>query len=254
MNRWTVPRDWEGDTCAVLGSGPSLTAAVADQLRGRCRVIAVNNVGISFKNAKGVPHDAVAPWADVLYAADRMWWHNNKPAAEAFTGTKVTVMPISYDDYAPADGVHVVGNGGALGFDERQDYIRTGWNSGFQAVHLAAHFGAKRILLFGFDMHADNGQHYFGDHQWRPGYKSRYELFLRAFKDISSPLKARGVTVLNCTPGSALKCFPQVTLEQGLSDGVFSLRESSPIFTGASAQSSGRNRAAARRSSQATEA
>lgn len=234
-----VARDWEGETCAVLGGGPSMSPAIAASLRGRCRVVAVNNNGVPTVDAGGVNHEAAAPWADVLYAADRLWWHNNRAAAENFAGLKATMMPNGFTDFVPVvDGVRILGNGGPRGFDERTDYLRTGWNSGYQALHLAAHFGVARVLLIGFDMHGNGGEHWHGDHSWRPGYRSRYELFLSAFDELAAELGRRGVDVVNCTPGSALKCFRTAGTEEGLTDGVQHVRKGAPHFAGTRAPGS----------------
>jgi hypothetical protein len=246
---WKVTRAWEGETCAVLGGGPSLTPAIAESLRGRCRVIAVNCAGIQSVDADGKTHAAIAPWADVLYAADRMWWHQNLEAARLFYGLKATIMPNGYADFThEIDSVRILGNGGPQGFDDRTDYLRTGWNSGYQAMHLAAHLGAKRVLLLGFDMHAQKGEHWHGDHRWRPGYKSRYPLFIRSFAMGAPEFARRGVEILNCTEGSALQCFPMATVEEGLSNGVQHVRKGAPHFAGARAPSPRGDRAAAARS------
>lgn len=238
MNLWRVNRDWEGETCAILGGGPSMGADIAEAVRGRCRVIAVNNQGIESVDPKGRRTPAIAPWADVLYAADRLWWHNNRDGAEAFAGIKATIAPNGYHEFAPLiDGVRLLGNGGPQGFDDRPDHLRTGWNSGYQAIHLAAHLGAKRVLLLGFDMHSKNGEHWHGDHRWRPGYQSRYSLFANAFVLGAPEFEQRGIDIVNCTPGSALTCFRSATLEEGLADGVQYVPESPPRFTGTRAQS-----------------
>lgn len=222
---WRVEREWQGETCAVLGGGPSMSAEVAALIRGRCRAIAVNNAGVPFVNAKGRSMPALAPWADVLYAADRMWWHNNRAAAEGFAGIKATVMPSGYHDFSVlVAGTHILGNGGPLGFDDRPDHVMTGFNSGYQAMHLAAHLGAKRVLLCGFDMHSKRGEHWFGDHRWRAGYASRHSLFVDAFTRGAPEFVRRGVEVINCTPGSALTCFPFVDLKEAL-NGMQDVRE-----------------------------
>jgi hypothetical protein len=41
-----------------------------------------------------------------------------------------------------------------------------GGNSGFQAVNLAAQFGASRIILIGFDMTDRGGKHWYGRNHW----------------------------------------------------------------------------------------
>lgn len=244
--RWRTTREWEGEICAVLGGGPSLTPAAAESVRGRCRVIAVNSSGIDTVDASGRRHAAVAPWADILYAADQKWWAENRAAAEVFAGVKATIARNGYPDFTPEIlGVRVLGWGGPSGFDDRVDFLRTGWNSGYQAMHLAAHLGVRRVLLLGFDMHAKHGEHWHGDHHWRPGYESRYPLFIQSFEDGAPHFAERGVEILNCTPGSALTCFPMASVEEGLSDGVQRVRTSPQPFTGTRAQSTRGDRAAA---------
>ncbi len=211
---WRVVREWEGQTCAVLASGPSMTRQVAEVVRASgCRSIAVNNQGIAFDG-----HPAMAPWADILYASDSKWWHNHSKAALEFKGRKVTIAQSG--DRLPnviSDQISVIGHGGVNGFDERTTHLRTGSNSGFAAVHLAIHFGARRIVLCGFDMHGKKGEHWFGDHFWRRGYRSRYDLFINCFKRAAGEFQARA-EIVNCSPGSALTCFPFMDLREALND------------------------------------
>lgn len=239
---WSISKDWDGEICTILGGGATMSLEIARTVRDRCRVIAVNNQGIGFVNASGRKHQAIAPWADILYAADRTWWYNNKQEAEHFIGMKVTVMPNGFHDFSSVvEDTKILGNGGPVGFDDRPTHIRTGFNSGYQAMHVAAHLGVRRILLCGFDMHAQKGEHWFGDHKWRPGYKSRYKLFMEAFDSVAPEYAKRGIEVLNCTPDSALKCFPNVPLEEGLTNAVQRVWTSPKSFTGTCAPGSGRN-------------
>lgn len=219
--RWSPTREWEGQVCAILASGPSMTQKVADLVRASgCRAIAVNNQGIAFGDKP-----AMAPWADILYASDSKWWHNYAEEVAAFQGRKVTIAASGgVDPNLITPDIYVMGHGGVNGFDERPTHLRTGSNSGFAAVHLAVHLGARRILLCGFDMKAGNKEHWFGDHYWRKGYRSRYDLFINSFKRAAEDFKARA-EVINCTPGSALKCFPFMDLKEALS-GMPIVRES----------------------------
>jgi hypothetical protein len=76
---WSVPPEWVGETAAILASGPSLTREQCEAVRGKAKVIAVNNQAID-TDCDGVRVPAMAPWADVLYAADAKWW---QPLARA---------------------------------------------------------------------------------------------------------------------------------------------------------------------------
>ena len=210
---WKITREWEGETCVLLGSGPSMTRAIADAVHERvCRTIAVNNQAIETYG-----HAALAPWADLLYAADAKWWMENAAAVAKYRGRKVSIAHSSgITQAAVTADTLVVGNGGAGGFDERTDHVRTGYNSGYQAVHIAIHLGARRIVLCGFDMRVQAGkEHWFGHHHWRVGHRSRYELFIKYFREAAPELLKRA-EIVNATPGSALDCFPKVTLEEAL--------------------------------------
>lgn len=109
---------------AVLATGPSMSQAVADSVRGKCKVIAVSDAYL------------LAPWADILVSSDRAWWRHHKPE---FLGRRYSVVDVPGAD--KLEGVH------------------SGLNSGLVAVMAAVQFGATRVLLLGFDM---GGTHFFG--------------------------------------------------------------------------------------------
>jgi hypothetical protein len=165
--------------------------------------------------ARGTPTIAVndtfrlAPWADVLYAADAAWWERN-PDAAGFAGLRVTLASVL--------GCRSLINSGTMGFDPDPRNVRTGGNSGYQAIHVAAHAGAKRILLCGFDMTGRRGSHWFGDHQGplRNTEEGTYARWLTRYELLKVELDNRRIEVINCTPRSALRCFPFGELESEL--------------------------------------
>jgi hypothetical protein len=194
--RPTVPRLWPGSTVVCLGTGPSLTTEDVAYVRGKARVIAVN--------------DAVtlAPDADVLYACDFKWWHWHR-GAPAFQGLKFALT--KHAERYP--GVTVLRNTGDTGLERDPSGLKTGKNSGYQAINLAVHLGAARVILLGYDMTATGrkGGHFFGAHpdQSMPPFA----LCLRHFASLVAPLATAGVEVLNCTRQTALTVFPQPALE-----------------------------------------
>lgn len=194
MTPYTVQRLWPGSTVVCAGSGPSLTAADLELCRGRARVIVVNDAW------------RLAPWADVLYAADEPWWRKNNGVPE-FAGLKFSIgTPRKY-----WPGVQYLMNKGPEGVETASDGLRTGHHSGYQAVNLAVHLGATRILLLGYDMH---GQHFFGRHA--DGSVPGFVRGIAAFTTMVLPMKSIGVEVVNCTPGSRVTAFPRAKLADAL--------------------------------------
>jgi hypothetical protein len=211
---WSVPKMWDGQTVAILASGPSLTREMAELVRGKCRVIAVNNQGIPV-HYKGVLEPALAPWADLLYAADAKWWNCYKDRALAFAGLKVTLKGA-----VPFKEVYALQQSPQRVFDERPTHIVSGGNSGYQALHVAVHTGAKRILLCGYDMvSADKRKHNHDDHPPRLNSRGNYATWLNCFAKLAPVLQAKGVKVFNCSPKSALRAFPKGDLRNLLAEG-----------------------------------
>jgi hypothetical protein len=124
-------------TFAILASGPSMSLAVAEQVRGRCRAIAVSD------------SHRLAPWADALVAQDWAWWEVHKEA-KFFAGRKFCGPSVRGGNPAPVERLEPGG------------MIVSSTNSGLLACLVAAQvFGATRILLLGMDFH---GSHFFGPH------------------------------------------------------------------------------------------
>lgn len=166
-------------------------------MRGKARIIAVNT---SYK---------MAPFCDLIYACDARWWQWQKGVPE-FTGLKYSLQRRA--ERWPGVTALRIGTHDGLSLDPTT--LNTGKNSGQQAVNLAVHLGAKRIILLGYDM--QKGKH--GEHHWHKEHPSRtpdlYRKFLRYFSTIEEPLKQLGVEVINCSRRSALDIFPRMSLEQ----------------------------------------
>lgn len=211
---WSVPELWPGRTIVCIGGGPSLTPAQVERCRGRARVIAVNNAY------------QLAPWADVLYFCDDKWWAQYGHGARLgdWKGLIVRLEGGRHDFGDPR--IKVLKNYGKTGFNDRtreglcqlRDGLFHGKNSGYQAIGLAAHLGAKRIVLLGYDMQASLEGNQLRTH-WHPDHlggtaERVFDSMLPNFECLVAPLKRRGIEVVNCTPGSKLRCFPLRPLEE----------------------------------------
>jgi hypothetical protein len=89
-----------------------------------------------------------------------------------------------------------------------------------RAIYLAERLGAKPILLVGFEMHPGNGVHWHPPHSARVGLRNPGENEMKIWRDdverVAPKFAARGTEIINCTPDSALTCFPYVPFAKAL--------------------------------------
>jgi hypothetical protein len=205
-----IRADWATRTAVVIASGPSLSQEQLEHVyferwcANTCRVIAVNNTC------------SRVAWADCAYFGDYLalktyvpklrppagefqgeWWTQDKAGAERWG--------LSYVKSANRPGLGTV-------------RVHLNGNSGAQAVNLATLFGAKRVLLLGFDMQSGpKGQkHWFGSHPVPLVQDLLFDEWIKKFEAIATDAKAMGVEVINCTPGSALPWFPMADIKEAL--------------------------------------
>lgn len=156
----------------------------------------------------------LAPWADVLYACDGRWWDAKRPQA----GQQAPGLWVSQDEPACARyGLAYAPSRTGQGLCREPWVVNQGLNSGYQALNLAYHFGARQVLLLGFDMQKTGGKsHWFGDHPGKLNVPSPYTEFVKRFDLLAKDLEAEGVNVINCSRDTALRCFKRSTIDQEL--------------------------------------
>lgn len=197
MSRWVI--------CA---SGPSMLHVDLAHLRRfrSWRVMAVNNTW------------ELVPWANVLYAGDLQWWERYWDKAQTFEGERWTCDAFAAQRYK----LRRVTVREGYGLCRAPGCVNSGGNSGYQAVNLAWHFGARKIVLLGFDMHRSNGGHWHGEHIGMDGKDmlsappSHISIWRNRFDAMAQDMAANGVSVVNATEGSALECFPRAPMSEAL--------------------------------------
>lgn len=202
---WWVEPEWAGETCVIAAGGCSLTSQQLDRVRGAgLKTIVVNDAY------------RLAPWAEVLFFYDPIWWSWHREALQDWPGRIVRLESPEGDGGHPR--ARVLKNYGTEGFIEARDGVMNGRNSGYGALHLAAHLGVARVLLLGFDCKRGEGgrKHWFGEHPNRSDQP--HNIWIACFNQLAPILAARGIEVINCSPGSALTCFKREPLESVLPD------------------------------------
>lgn len=199
----TPPFNWRDHTVVVVASGPSLS----DEDIVRIEHSGALTIAVNTSYAK-LQHP------DVVYACDYLWWKlnhmkakQNIPRRQLWTQDRAAAeqFQLSHIQWEGKDGLGKRG-------------LRVNGNSGAGAINLAYHFGARRILLVGMDMKpGPNGEkHWHPDHPKPLVQGQQFEEWRKKMGVLAADLKTEGVTVVNCTPGSALTCFPMGDLEQEL--------------------------------------
>lgn len=193
--------DWRGQTAVIAASGPSLSHEdlVAAQIRG-ARIITTNT---SY---------TLAPWADVYYACDMLWWKTNIAKIPATDRNRCWTQDRASAERWQLNWVRQSARPG-LGTKD----LHVNGNSAFGAINLAYLFGARRILLLGCDMREVNGKkHWHADHPKPCVQNMPFKEWLFKSVALARDLKAAGCEVINCTPGSALTVWPMSTIEKEL--------------------------------------
>ena len=205
--------DMKGRTVAILASGPSMTRAQCDLVRGTdWTAVAINETW------------RLASWAAVLYGCDWAWWAAKAPTIGEFDGLRVigTVPTVRNKAQFPPE---MEGQAAQLNYLRvvagqsqplwKGPAVGAGSNSAFQVANWAARCGATRLVLLGVDCHSPN-VHWHGGHTHPMAQNQKPNLmttWLAAWRNAAPQFTERGISVINCAPGSALDCFPRAKLE-----------------------------------------
>jgi hypothetical protein len=195
--------DWSNDICVVVASGPSAKGVDLEPYKDKAKFVVVNN---SYQ---------LAPWADVLFAADGRWWNNMKGARD-FAGMKVTLDVNASRDFS-LNLVRLAKREPCISMD-KPGFIGLGGNSGFYALNLALQFGTKKVILVGFDMTLKNGVHWHGPHGKALTNPVEYRAvkWRKMLDEQAKKLRQMGVEVINASETSALVAYPKMKLSEAM--------------------------------------
>lgn len=145
--------------------------------------------------------------ADFLYHCDAKWWYYYNGVPQ-FKGQKYSLEPTKFTENFERGKIN--------GFYTHDNIIGTGSNSGYQAINVAYHLGAKEIYLLGYDMKKSaEGVHDF-DGGYPPNFirnDSPFDDFIKYFNDLSIQLGKLSIPVYNYTRDTALDCFERRSLD-----------------------------------------
>ena len=206
MANWRVPLgEWAGSSAHIVGGGASLAGFDGAVLRGQ-RVIGINEAGLT-----------LVPWCDVLFWADTRWLEWNVDRLRLHVGPRKVcrqspfVRTRSCSKETAKEIERAVTQFRILHLPQERKAALSldagrvaGIDSGGSAINLAYLLGANPIYLHGFDMKPG---HFHDRHQVASRPERYADELIPSLRRMARSLEARGVEVINCTPGSALDCF-----------------------------------------------
>ena len=195
---------WIGETIFIIGGGTSLRDFNWASLNGK-KTIAINKSIISYPNA------------NILYWTDSRVYSWLKQDIDNFNGLKYTIR----DHHSYVGDIKILKKVNKFNLEESKDTLSHGNNSGYAAINLAYHLGAKRIILLGYDMRNDGKKSHYHDGYPVPitGDNIYRDEFIPGFQVLAHLLKTKGVEVYNASLNSLLTVWPKITIDKALTFG-----------------------------------
>lgn len=227
--QWVVPKIWEGGDVYIIGGGPSMTKQfnipdhiVQDVIAGRLHPSVYSSFMSCLYNKHVIGINIaymLGNFVDIVFFGDLSFFIKHQPNLAKFTGLKVCCHP-SGERYPWVKSLRRAGEH-YQGISPTPDKVSWNGNSGSAAISVAAHAGAKRIILLGFDMQLNdlNQQHWHDIY----GKKSRdttkalpFVRHMAGFNKIQFDAQRLGIEILNCSQDSAIPNFRKITLKDVL--------------------------------------
>lgn len=206
-----------GGTIACIGTGPSLTLEQIQAARAKGFTLFGCNLVYQIVPDLAVLFATNAPFWDYYWGREDgprshpcEKWTNNREAADRY-------------------GINYIGSRDSSGLSRDPRRVHHGHSSGYCLLNLAYLMGAERIVLLGYDMKyasdydgrerqaGSSPRHYFGEYpsalrHW-PKVSVKSGVHVELVRLYESVAEQGLVEVLNATPGSAIDCFPRVTVD-----------------------------------------
>jgi hypothetical protein len=205
--------DLKGKTACCIGTGPSLTMAQVDVARSK---------GFALTGCNNVALDV--PDLEVLYGCNYEWWAAYWDTIKDHPAQKWS----SNEKAAKQFGINWTAEKDAPGLSSDPRVIHHGHGSGYSLVNLVYLMGATRIVLLGYDLKyapdydgsshriGSNPRHYFGEYvphlQHWPSVCVKEGIHFDLVRRYGEVARQGLVEIVNCTPDSAIRCFPMMDI------------------------------------------
>lgn len=191
---------WDGETAFIVGGGSSFNPELAERLKGK------NVIGCNEAYRLG---SSIVKYCHFL---DLSWWNLHREEALkhdiVYTTCELLIRDKELLYFKPTNkGVEF----------SSKTTLSHNRNTGLSAINLAIHFGARRIVLLGFDMNpSDDGKTHWYERNHETNYSTlrmHRKRALEVYEDID---KHGGIEIINGSTISKLPYWPKVTPEEAV--------------------------------------
>jgi hypothetical protein len=196
-----------GRTVYVIAGGPTVKNQNLELLKGK-HVVCLNN-------AYSIYPDALALyWADETWAAKHIDGLSSHPTKFRFHSKfHVSNKYLENEKHLGIGNSLILKRTGDRGIDPEINNVR-GNNSGAHILNLLYNCKVKKIVLLGYDMKIiDSRSHWHQGHSLSIKPEVYANLFIPSIQSMAEFFKRAGISVINTSTNSDLKCFPRMKLE-----------------------------------------
>lgn len=220
---------WEGGEVWIIGGGPSVPAQFGVPSDIIEKVLSKELDPSAYSPYMKRLHNQhvigvniaylIGAWIDMVFFGDKRWYYQNRDRLAKFPGLKVSCHPHLKHEKFQKENIKYLSRDRQKGRGISSNRTAVCWNanSGAAAISVAAHAGAKRIVLLGFDMKLEDNKHHWHG-LYRPGGRAANSLpfhrHLPGFKQIAKDARQKGIEIINASPNSTIEDLPKMSVKE----------------------------------------
>ena len=209
-------------TFICIATGPSITEediayvkSMKQQYPDDIKIVAVNDAWRLFYDSEKQSCQLL----DHLYAADDTWWNTYlEEINQCIDRDQIKLWIPVKKDFAKKHNMNYIKlYHGKNGLCTEDMALYSGSHSGYQAINLSYHLGAKKIVLLGYDMKVKDTSHihYFGNHpKGLRNSPNGYTKWVSHYNKLSVDANRCGLDIINCSRDTAITCFTQAIIQE----------------------------------------
>jgi hypothetical protein len=229
----SIPKIWQDGTVYIIGGGPSVIEqfGIPEELVQQVRTkkapmseyapyfSALHNKHVIGVNAAYM----LGEWVDVCFFGDNTFFEQNQAALRKYKGLKYSCHKLFKNERFRYENIHYIPRSAKkTGLSKTE--IVFNYNSGAAAINLACLFGAKKVVLLGFDMALTNAYQHWHNHYTKKGQPLTrghvkglpFKRHLSCFNALAEDAKKLELEIINTSMNSKIEQFQKLPIQEVL--------------------------------------